>query len=243
MEEPMLYRSITFTNGVISLDQDQITCAPKLIIWPPSICYLVSRPKKVNERMLTMMALIGCFCMRHLVRASIVRYMCRICICLAEMSTIYQLIPSTVVPANSGSDVVLCLQLLSKTLTRTCYLSWEESIDHSCINPILRIGLIHKWSIDYKSLITLWTGHEVTVALGLQDSSYFLACGSCCRLLVAFANGLDPDWDRRQNVGPGLVPSRLTLGPCFCANILEGLILIKVGRRRRLLKMIQQGGS
>ena len=50
----MLYRSITFTNGVISLDQDQITCAPKLIIWPPSICYLVSRPKKVNERMLTM---------------------------------------------------------------------------------------------------------------------------------------------------------------------------------------------
>ena len=121
-----------------------------------------------------MMALIGCFCMRHLVRASIVRYMCRICICLAEMSTIYQLTPSTVVPANSDSDVVLCLQLLSKTLTRTCYLSWGESIDHSCINPILRIGLIHKWSIDYKSLITLWTGHEVTVALGLQDSSYFL---------------------------------------------------------------------
>ena len=139
-----LYRSITFTNGVISLDQDQITCAPKLIIWPPGICYLVSRPKKVNERMLTMMALIGCFCMRHLVRASIVRYMCRICICLAEMSTIYQLTPSTVVPANSDSDVVPCLQLLSKTPTRTCYLSWGESIDHSCISPILRIGLIHK---------------------------------------------------------------------------------------------------
>ena len=61
MGEPMLYRSITFTNGVISLDQDQTTCAPKLIIWPPSICYLVSGPKKVNERMLTMMALMGCF--------------------------------------------------------------------------------------------------------------------------------------------------------------------------------------
>ena len=60
MGEPMLCRSITFTNGVISLDQDQTTCTPKLIIWPPSICYLVSRPKKVNERMLAMMALIGC---------------------------------------------------------------------------------------------------------------------------------------------------------------------------------------
>ena len=153
------------------------------------------------------------------------------------------LTPSTVVPANSDSGVVLCLQLLSRTLTRTFYLSWGKSIDHLCINPILRIGLIHKWSIDYKSLITLWTGHEVTVTLGLQDSSYFLACDSCCRLLVAFANGLDPDWDRWQNVGPGLVPCRLTLWPCSCANILEGLILIKVGRRRRLLKMIQQGGS
>ena len=129
MGELMLCRSITFTNGVISLDQDQTTCVPKLIIWPPSICYLVSRPKKVNERMLTMMALIGCLAMRHLVRASIVHYMCRICICLAEMSTINlsietsSLTPSAVVPANSDSDVVLCLQLLSKTLTRTCHWS------------------------------------------------------------------------------------------------------------------------
>ena len=121
------------------------------------------------------------------------------------------LTPSAVVPANSDSDVVLCLQLLSKTLTRTCHLSCGESIDHLCINLIQRIGLIHKWSIDYKSLITLWTGREVTVTLGLRDSCYFLACGSCCRLLVAFANGLDPDWDRRQNVGPDLVPSRSAL--------------------------------
>ena len=29
------------------------------------------------------------------------------------------------------------------------YLSKRESIDHLCFNPILRIGLIHKWSIDY----------------------------------------------------------------------------------------------
>ena len=33
------------------------------------------------------------------------------------------LTPSAVVPVNSDSDVVLCLQLLSKTLTRTCHLS------------------------------------------------------------------------------------------------------------------------
>ena len=26
---------------------------------------------------------------------------------------------------------------------------------YSCINPILRLGLMHKWFIDYKSLITL----------------------------------------------------------------------------------------
>ena len=41
----------------------------------------------------------------------------------------------TDVPANSDSDVVLCLQLLSKTLTRTFHLSWGNR---------LRIGLIHK---------------------------------------------------------------------------------------------------
>ena len=46
-------------------------------------------------------------------------------------------------------------------------------IDRSlvCINPILWIGLIHKCSIDSKSLITLWTKHDVTVTLGWQDSN------------------------------------------------------------------------
>ena len=38
---------------------------------------------------------------------------------------------------------------------RTLLLSKSESIDHLCINPILRIGLINKSSIDYKSLIVL----------------------------------------------------------------------------------------
>ena len=49
-----------------------------------------------------------------------------------------------VVPTKSESDEILCLQLLSKTLTCTLHLSQNESIDHLCINPILRIGLIHK---------------------------------------------------------------------------------------------------
>ena len=51
---------------------------------------------------------------------------------------------ATVVPTKSDSDVILCLQLLSKTLTCTLHFSLCESIDHVCINPILWIGLIHK---------------------------------------------------------------------------------------------------
>ena len=61
----------------------------------------------------------------------------------------------TVVPAKSDSDVIFCLQLLSKTLICTFHLSKRESIDHLCINPIRRIGLIHKCSIDYRSMITM----------------------------------------------------------------------------------------
>ena len=34
--------------------------------------------------------------------------------------------------------------------------------------------------------------------------------GEFCRLLITFANGLDPDQDR-QNVGPDLDPNHLTL--------------------------------
>ena len=45
--------------------------------------------------------------------------------------------------------------MLSKTLTCKLHLSERESIDHLCINPILWIGLILKWSIDSKSLITV----------------------------------------------------------------------------------------
>ena len=62
---------------------------------------------------------------------------------------------TTVVPNKRNSDVIFCLQLLSKILTCTLHLSLRESIDHLCINPILRIGFIHKWIIEYESLISL----------------------------------------------------------------------------------------
>ena len=50
----------------------------------------------------------------------------------------------TVVPTKSGSHVIVCLQLLSETITCTLHFCLRESIDHLCINPILRIGLMHK---------------------------------------------------------------------------------------------------
>ena len=47
-------------------------------------------------------------------------------------STLYGV--STVLPATSDSDVMFCLQVIRGL----------ESIDLLCINPIHRIGLIHK---------------------------------------------------------------------------------------------------
>ena len=41
---------------------------------------------------------------------------------------------STVMPTKSDSDVIFCLQFLSKTLTCTLHLTYPESIDHVCIN-------------------------------------------------------------------------------------------------------------
>ena len=61
----------------------------------------------------------------------------------------------TVVPTKSDSDVIFCLQLLSKTLTCALHLKFCESRDQLCINPILRIWLIYKWFIGCQSPITL----------------------------------------------------------------------------------------
>ena len=51
---------------------------------------------------------------------------------------------TTVAPTKSDSDEILCLQLIIKQYTCTIHLIKCESIAHLCINPILRIGLIHK---------------------------------------------------------------------------------------------------
>ena len=56
----------------------------------------------------------------------------------------------TIVPTKSDGDVIFCLQMFNKTLICTLHLSLRESRDHLCINPILRLGLIYKWSIDSK---------------------------------------------------------------------------------------------
>ena len=44
----------------------------------------------------------------------------------------------TALPAKSDSGVMFCLQSYQDL----------ESIDHLCINPIRRVGITHKWSID-----------------------------------------------------------------------------------------------
>ena len=64
----------------------------------------------------------------------------------------------TVVSTKSDSDVIFCLQLLSKTLTCTLHLSQRESIDHLFINPILSIDynvpdIICKQNIQSLSLL------------------------------------------------------------------------------------------
>ena len=74
-------------------------------------------------------------------------------------------------PTKSDSDVIFCLQFLTKTLTCTLILSKRQSIYHLCINPILWIGLIHKCSVDSKSLITSLTKQDATVTLGWQGST------------------------------------------------------------------------
>ena len=46
-------------------------------------------------------------------------------------------VSATVLPAKSDSDVIFCLQLLSKTLTCTLHMCYCELMYHLCINPIL----------------------------------------------------------------------------------------------------------
>ena len=53
-----------------------------------------------------------------------------------KLTFLFMAMPATVMPTRSDSDVILCLQLLGKTLKCTLHLSQSESIDHLCINPI-----------------------------------------------------------------------------------------------------------
>ena len=53
------------------------------------------------------------------------------------------------------------------------------------------------------------SGHEPAHA-GMSLANTFLAGGDFCRLLLNFANSLDPDQDR-HSVGPDLDPKHLTL--------------------------------
>ena len=48
------------------------------------------------------------------------------------LQTDYNLAKSTVVPTKSDSDVIICLQLLSKTLTCTVLPSKSDSDDTFC---------------------------------------------------------------------------------------------------------------
>ena len=59
---------------------------------------------------------------------------------------------------------ILCCQPRVTVTSRFVYkvITDEESIDHLCINPIFRIGFIHKWSIDSRML--KWRKH-ISVSL------------------------------------------------------------------------------
>ena len=65
----------------------------------------------------------------------------------------------TVLSTKSDSGAILCLHINVYTLLeRESHYHFCVNpihIDHLCINPILWIGLIHKRSIDPKSLISL----------------------------------------------------------------------------------------
>ena len=56
-------------------------------------------------------------------------------------------------------------------------------------------------------------GNQNTFAMAIINEilfNIFLASGNFFRLLITFANSLDPDQDR-QNVGPDLDPNHMTL--------------------------------
>ena len=79
---------------------------------------------------------------------------------------------------------------------------WRLLITFALTNKIL--GLI--W------IQTVWHSESVLEMFSkrLIVLTFYFAVGDFCRLLINFANSLDPD-QARQNVGPDLDPNRLTL--------------------------------
>ena len=70
-----------------------------------------------------------------------------------------------------------------------------ESIDHLCINPILRIGLIHKWSIDSHLLklsvqvnVLLYNCKQNTTSLSLLVGTTVSLCFSLSFDLALLSN-------------------------------------------------------
>ena len=83
----------------------------------------------------------GCTCSPESTVATLLEFICHGAIMLF---CLFCHMLTTDVPTKSDSDVICCLQLLSKTLTCILHLVSREPIDHLCINPILWIELMHK---------------------------------------------------------------------------------------------------
>ena len=65
--------------------------------------------------------------------------------------------------------------------------------------------------ISYLVFVENWDLSSAAVVIGALRINSFLVSGDFCCLLITFINSLDQDQDS-QNIGPGLDPSRLTLG-------------------------------
>ena len=80
----------------------------------------------------------------------------------------------------------------------------------SCIMESSEISLVLSVRED-------WDSMQYTMYLVFTSKvnilNFILASGDFCRLLITFANSLDPDQDK-QSVGPDLDPKRLTLLWC-----------------------------
>ena len=102
-------------------------------------------------------------------------------------------------------------EFLSQTLVRTLY---------------KRFHLLHV----YKDFF-LFAGNCCQFRIPALTINSFPASGNFCRLLIIFANSLDPD-QARQNVGPDLGPNCLAL-MVFLKDVFEKVHFEKIYRRQK----------